>query len=232
MFQEIIRKGIVEEDNMKNLILIAAPGAGKGTLSKDLLSKYDYVHISTGDLLREQVAKGDELGKKIHEMQVAGKLVTSEIVYEALEKKLSDPACDNGYILDGFPRNVEQAVEYDNILARTGKDLGLVIVLDIPKEMLVERITGRFMCKECGAIYNIYSDELAPSQEGICDKCEGELYQRKADNLESFETRYQTYLDSTTPLIDFYKEKGVLHIIDGSKGHKYTLEQVEKLLND
>ena len=216
---------------MKNLILIAAPGAGKGTLSKDLLEKYDYVHISTGDLLREQVAKGDELGKKIHEMQMSGGLVSSEIVYETLENKLNSPECANGYILDGFPRNLEQANAYDKMLENLKGELGLVIVLDIPKEMLIERITGRYMCKDCGAIYNIYSSELKPSIEGKCDKCNGELYQRKDDNLESFESRYQTFLDSTTPLIDFYKEKGVLHIIDGSKGHQYTLQQVEELLN-
>ena len=216
---------------MKNLILIAAPGAGKGTLSKDLLEKYDYVHISTGDLLREQVAKGDELGKKIHEMQMSGGLVTSEIVYAALENKLNDPSCDNGYILDGFPRNLEQAIEYDNILKRTGKDLGMVLVLDIPKEQLVDRITGRFMCKDCGAIYNINNPEMTPKVSGKCDKCNGELYQRKDDNLESFETRYQTYLDSTMPLIDFYKKKGNLHVVDASRGRLYTLEQVEDLLN-
>lgn len=216
---------------MKNLILIAAPGAGKGTLSKDLLEKYDYCHISTGDLLREQVAIGDELGKQIQEYQVAGKLVPSEIVYAALEKKLSDPACENGYILDGFPRNVEQAEEYDKILAKTGKDLGMVIVLDIPKEMLKDRITGRYMCKDCGAIYNINNKEMAPKVNGVCDKCNGELYQRKDDNLESFETRYQTYLDSTMPLIDFYSKKNVLYTVDGSQGHLKTLEEVEKLLN-
>ena len=190
---------------MKNLILIAAPGAGKGTLSKDLLEKYNYVHISTGDLLREQVAKGDELGKKINEMQTAGKLVTPEIVYSVLENKLNDPACDNGYILDGFPRNLEQAKEYDKILEKSGRDLGMVILIDIPKEMLVKRITGRYMCKDCGAIYNIYSEEMAPKKPGICNKCNGELYQRKDDNIESLEVRYQTYLDSTTPLIEFYK---------------------------
>ena len=217
---------------MKNLILIAAPGAGKGTLSKDLLSKYDYVHISTGDLLREQVAKGDELGKKIHEMQMAGVLVTNEIVYEALEQKLSDPKCDNGYILDGFPRNVEQAREYDEILKKTNRELGVVLLLDIPKEDLVERITGRFTCKDCGEIHNIYHDELKPKEEGICNKCGGELTQRKDDNLEAFEKRYQTYLESTAPLIDFYKEKGVLYTIDSSKGHLYTLEQAEKLINE
>ncbi|MDD6879691.1 MAG: nucleoside monophosphate kinase [bacterium] len=215
---------------MKNLILIAAPGAGKGTLSKDLLEKYPYVHISTGDLLREQVAKGDELGKKIHEMQMAGKLVSSEIVYKALEYKLSDPACDNGYILDGFPRNLEQAIEYDNILEKTGKDLGLVILINIEKNELIDRITGRYMCKDCGTIYNMNNPEMKPKVNGKCDKCNGELYQRSDDNLEAFETRYQTYLDSTEPLINFYKEKGVLHIVDGSKGHLYTLEQVEKLL--
>lgn len=217
---------------MKNLILIAAPGAGKGTLSNDLLEKYDYVHISTGDLLREQVAKGDELGQKIQEYQVAGKLVPSEIVYEALEKKLSDPACDNGYILDGFPRNLEQAKEYDNILEKSGRDLGVVISLEIPKEDLIKRITGRFTCKDCGEIHNIYSEDLKPVKEGICNKCGGELTQRKDDNLESFEVRYQTYLESTAPLIDYYKEKGVLHVIDSSKGHEYTLEQAEKLLSN
>jgi len=217
---------------MKNLILIAAPGAGKGTLSNDLLAKYDYVHISTGDLLREQVAKGDELGKKIQEYQVAGKLVPSEIVYEALEKKLNDPACENGYILDGFPRNLDQAKEYDKILERLKRDLGIVIVLDIPKEDLIKRITGRFTCKDCGEIHNIYSEELKPVKEGICNKCGGELTQRKDDNLESFEVRYQTYLESTAPLIDYYKEKGVLHVIDSSKGHEYTLEQAEKLISN
>jgi adenylate kinase len=217
---------------MKNLILIAAPGAGKGTLSKDLLKKYDYVHISTGDLLREQVAKGDELGLKIQEIFKTGGLVSDDIVYKALENKLSDPACDNGYILDGFPRNLKQAREYDNILKRSGRDIGLVLVLDIPKENLIERITGRFSCKDCGEIHNIYNEELKPKKEGICNKCGGELTQRADDNLESFEKRYQTYLESTEPLIDFYKEKGIVHVIDSSQGHEYTLEQAEELLSN
>lgn len=216
---------------MKNLILIAPPGAGKGTLSKDLLSKYPYVHISTGDLLREQVAKGDELGMEIKKVQESGGLVSNEIVYKALENKLNDPKCDNGYILDGFPRNLEQAREYDEILKRSNKDLGIVILLDIPKEELIERITGRFTCSECGEIHNIYSEDLKPKKDGICNKCGGKLTQRSDDNLESFEKRYSTYLDSTAPLIDFYKEKGVLYTIDSSKGHEYTLEQAEKLLS-
>ena len=216
---------------MKNLILIAPPGAGKGTLSKDLLSKYDYVHISTGDLLREQVAKGDELGQEIAKVQASGGLVSNEIVYKALENKLKDPKCDNGYILDGFPRNLEQAKEYDNILKRSKRNLGIVLLLDIPKEDLIERITGRFTCSDCGEIHNIYNSELKPKKEGICNKCGGELTQRKDDNLESFEVRYQTYLESTAPLIDYYKEKGVLYVVDSSKGHIDTLRQAEEILN-
>ncbi len=215
---------------MKNLILIAAPGAGKGTLSNDLLKKYDYVHISTGDLLREQVAKGDELGKEIAKVQESGGLVSNEIVYKALENKLSDKACDNGYILDGFPRNLEQALEYENILKKSGRDLGVVIALDIPKEELIERITGRYTCESCGEIHNIYNDELKPKKEGICNKCGGKLIQRKDDNRESFEARYETYLKNTLPLIDYYKKKNVLHVIDSSKGHVYTLEQAEKII--
>jgi len=216
---------------MKNLILIAAPGAGKGTLSHDLLSKYPYVHISTGDLLREQVAIGDELGLEIKKVQESGGLVSNEIVYKALENKLKDPKCNDGYILDGFPRNLEQAHEYDEILKRSNRDLGLVLLLEIPKEELIERITGRFTCSNCGEIHNIYNEELKPIKEGICNKCGGVLTQRKDDNLESFEKRYQTYLESTAPLIDFYKEKGVLYTIDSSKGHLNTLMQAEELLN-
>ena len=166
---------------MKNLILLAVQGAGKGTLAKALKEKYGYEHISTGDLLRERALVGDELGMKIKNLIDNGIFVSNDIIFEAIEYKISQPECANGYILDGFPRNVEQAVEYDKILEKSGRELGLVIVLDIPKEMLIARITGRFMCKDCGAIYNIYSEEMSPEKEGVCDKCSGELYQRKDD---------------------------------------------------
>ena len=141
---------------MKNLILIAAPGAGKGTLSKDLLEKYNYVHISTGDLLREQVAKGDELGKKINEMQTAGKLVTPEIVYSVLENKLNDPACDNGYILDGFPRNINQAYCYEEILKELNLNESIVIYLSLDKTIAEKRVLGRMVCPNCKSVYNKY----------------------------------------------------------------------------
>lgn len=217
---------------MKNLILIAAPGAGKGTLAKDLKEKYNYTHISTGDLLREAAAKGDELGKKIHEMQTKGLLVTDEIVANALKNRLMEDDCSNGYILDGYPRTVKQAEMYDEIVRELNKDLGLVIVLDIDKELLVERITGRRLCRGCDAIYNIYNPELKPKDEHTCDKCGGELYQRSDDNLESLETRYNTYLEKTQPLIDYYNNKKCLYRVNSNFGSKETFKQVTELLEN
>lgn len=200
---------------MKNLILLAAPGAGKGTLSKRLQEKYGYAHISTGDLLREKAAKGDELGNKIKAMQEAGQLVTSEIVYAALEDKLKSSECANGYILDGFPRNLEQAVEYEKILERIGKEIGIVISIEVPREVLVERITGRRSCKDCGAIFNIFNPVMTPKKEGVCDKCGGELLHRSDDTVETLDARYDTYLKNTEPLIDYYSGKGILYKLDG-----------------
>lgn len=215
---------------MRNLILLAAPGAGKGTLAKELKEKYNYVHISTGDLLRERVLRDDELGREIANMQKEGLLVTDEIVYKLLEDRLMEDDCKKGYILDGFPRNVKQAEKYDEIVKKINGDLGIVIVLDIAKEELASRITGRRLCKECGAIYNMNNPKLTPKVEGTCDKCGGELYQRSDDNLESLETRYNTYVEKTQPLIDFYSAKGNLYTVDSNKGSEYTFEQVTELL--
>ena len=187
---------------MKNLILIAAPGAGK------------------------------ELGKKIHEMQTKGLLVTDEIVANALKNRLMEDDCSNGYILDGYPRTVKQAEMYDEIVRELNKDLGLVIVLDIDKELLVERITGRRLCRGCDAIYNIYNPELKPKDEHTCDKCGGELYQRSDDNLESLETRYNTYLEKTQPLIDYYNNKKCLYRVNSNFGSKETFKQVTELLEN
>ena len=229
---EIIRRDIVEEDNMKNVMFIAPPAAGKGTVSSMLKEKYNYAHISTGDLLRDATKKGDELGNKIKKMQEDGVLVTDEIVYELLERRLQEPDCANGYILDGFPRNIEQAKEYDKILERLGKDLGYVFLLNAPKDLLMKRIVGRRMCSDCGKIYQVLLDgDMKPKVDGICDVCGGSLYQRSDDNEEAFETRYQTYLDKTAPLVDFYKEKGALYEVESVEAIK-TLEEVEKILNN
>lgn len=216
---------------MINIILLAAPAAGKGTISKALKEKYDYVHISTGDLLREAIAKGDSLGKKLKEVLNQGLLVEDQLMNEILEKRLSEKDVGNGFILDGFPRNLKQAQSLEEILNRLKLNPVKVIVLDVAKETLQERVTGRRLCKNCGAIYNIYNPEHRPKIENVCDLCHSELYQRTDDNEETFLTRYQTYLDQSLALLDFYKTKGNLSKVDASGGSSEALSLIEELLN-
>lgn len=215
---------------MENVILIAAPGAGKGTVSKLLKEKYNYVHISTGDMLREAAAKEDELGNKIKAILEQGLFVNDEQMFEILTNRLSEDDVKNGFILDGFPRNIEQADKYEEISKNLNLSTAKVIVLDVPKEILLERITGRRLCTDCGAIYNIFNPDMTPKVENICDLCGGKLYQRSDDNEESFKTRFETYLVKTEPLINYYKEKAMLHVIDAAKGSNYALEQIEGIL--
>ena len=215
---------------MKNIIFLAVKGAGKGTFAKMIKEKYGYAHISTGAILRERAAVGDELGNEIKNMIDNGIFVPNDIIYEAIEYKITQPDCENGYILDGFPRNLEQAEGYSKILEKLNKDLGVVINLTIPEELLKQRIIGRRMCKDCGAIYNIYNPEFMPKQEGICDKCGGELYQRADDNEESMNTRVKTYYEVTEPIIDYYKEKGVLKTVDSSRTPEETFKDIEDIL--
>lgn len=212
---------------MKNIILIAAPAAGKGTLSDLLVKKYDYLHISTGDLLREVSKETTELGQKITKMLKNGELVTDEIVFELLENKLRQ--VDKPYILDGFPRTLNQAYKYDELIKKLNKDLGIVVVLNCDYEILKKRIVGRYLCKDCGSIYNTLTGVNTPKQEGICDNCGGDLYKRSDDNEESFKTRYETYLEKTKPLIDFYEKKGNLYYID-SQTTDTMLKEIEDLL--
>ena len=214
---------------MKNLILLAVQGAGKGTLAKSLKEKYGYEHISTGDLLRERASVEDELGMKIKNLIDNGVFVSNDIIFEAIEYKISQPECANGYILDGFPRNMEQAEGYSKILEKLNKDIGVVINLTIPESLLIDRIIGRRMCRDCGAIYNILSEQLKPLNEGICNKCGGSLYQRADDNEEAMKTRVKTYFEVTAPIIDYYKEKEILYEVDSSDMDE-TLKSVEEIL--
>lgn len=216
---------------MKNIILIAAPAAGKGTLSELLVSKYDYAHISTGDLLRDASRSESELGKRISNMLKNGELVTDEIVFELLENRLNKEDTLNGYILDGFPRTLPQAKKYDEMIERLNKDLGIVVVLNTEYEVLRKRIVGRMLCKDCGSIYNTLTGVNTPKVENICDKCGGSLYKRSDDNEESFKTRYETYLEKTEPLIEYYKEKGNLYFINSSSKES-MLKDIEVLLHD
>lgn len=216
---------------MRNIIFIAPPAAGKGTISEKLMEKYNYKHISTGDILREMASRNDDFGKNLKELLSSGQLVPDEIVYESLKRRLMMNDLDNGYILDGFPRNLNQAKEYDNILRETGRDLGVVIYLDTPKDVLEKRITGRRICSSCGATYNVLTGVNTPKEEGKCDKCGNSLYQREDDNAISFKTRYETFLLKTYPLVEFYEERNVLRKVE-SITPEDTLKEVEEILND
>lgn len=215
---------------MKNIVFLAVQGAGKGSLAKKLKEKYGYVHISTGDILRERASVDDEVGRNIKNLIDNGIFVPDKTIFEAVEYRLSQPDCENGYILDGFPRNIEQAKGYDDILKKLKKDIGVVINITIPEEQLRDRIIGRRTCKECGAIYNIYCEGFKPKKEGICDNCGGTLYQRDDDNEESMNKRIKTYFEVTEPIIAYYKEKGVLKSVESGNGIEEALKQTEKIL--
>ena len=174
---------------MKNIMFIAPPAAGKGTQAELIVEKYHIPHISTGDILREISKEDSEMGEYVRETLASGQLVKDEITYQLIEDRLKKEDCKNGYIIDGFPRNIDQAYEYDKILERLGYDVGNVILLKIDKKVLEKRITGRRICESCGAIYNINDPKQTPKEESVCDSCGGKLYQRSDDNLESFQTR-------------------------------------------
>ena len=216
---------------MKNIIFIAPPAAGKGTMSELLIEKYGYIHISTGDILRGIAKSGTELGNKIANLLEGGKLISDDIVYDAVRERLRMPDLDKGYILDGFPRNLNQAEEYDKILKEVNRDLGVVIYLDTPKDILEKRITGRRLCENCGATYNVLTGVNTPREEGKCDKCGGKLYQRSDDNSESFAVRYQEFIDKTYPLVEYYKKNNALVSIDSVDPNE-TIKAIEGVIND
>ena len=216
---------------MKNIIFIAPPAAGKGTMSERLIEKYGYTHISTGEILRGMAQKEDDFGRDLSAKLKTGKLISDDIVYEALKRRLSENDLDNGFILDGFPRNTEQAREYDKILNDINKDLGVVIYLDTPREVLEKRIVGRRMCSKCGATYNVLTGVNTPKVENVCDKCGAELYQRNDDNEESFKVRYDTFMEHTYPLLEYYKEKNKLYCIT-SVDVDNTIKEIEAIIND
>ncbi|MBQ8871273.1 MAG: nucleoside monophosphate kinase [Bacilli bacterium] len=214
---------------MKSIIFIAPPAAGKGTQAVMLSSKYNIPHISTGDILRN--AQDDtERGKYISSEMAKGHFISDEIILELLTERLSQSDCENGYILDGFPRNIKQAEEYEEILNKLNKDLGIVIVLDIDKEIAKERIVGRISCPKCGSVFNDMIEESMPKEAGICDKCKTKLKKREDDNAESFEVRFEGYLAKTEPLIEYYQNKNILYRVDSSLGKDITFNQIEDIL--
>jgi adenylate kinase len=195
-------------------VLLGAPGSGKGTQGVVLSNKFNIPQISTGDLLRAAVKAGTELGKKAKSAMDAGALVSDDIVIGLIRERLSEEDAQNGYILDGFPRNIAQAEALDAMLEQLGQPLQGVVLLDVPFAELMQRLTGRRTCKDCGAIYNIYLSP--PKNEGHCDRCGGELFQREDDNEETIGNRLKVYEEQTAPLIGFYQKQNKLHSITGT----------------
>ncbi len=198
---------------MLRAVLLGPPGAGKGTQAVRLVEKYEIPHISTGDIFRKNIKEGTELGKKAQEYMNAGALVPDELVVDLVKDRLQQDDCKNGFLLDGFPRTIFQAEKLDEFLSESNLKMNIVINLKVEKEALIKRLTGRRVCKDCGASYHIVN--IPPKKEGVCDICGGELIQRKDDNIETVENRINVYEEQTAPLIGYYKEAGSLVDFDG-----------------
>ena len=217
---------------MKNIMFIAPPAAGKGTQAELVVSKYGIPHISTGDILRDISKEDSEIGKYVYETLASGELVKDEITYQLIEDRLKRDDCKDGFIIDGFPRNLDQANEYDKILEKLGYEVGNVILINVDKKTLEKRITGRRICEDCKTIYNINDEKSSPKVESVCDNCGGKLYQRSDDNLEAFETRYQMYLDKTEPIIEHYKKQNVLVEVDGNDTVENIFNRIDEIIRN
>ncbi|MDI9611434.1 MAG: adenylate kinase [Archaeoglobales archaeon] len=211
-----------------NLILLGAPGAGKGTQAKIITDNFKIPQISTGDMLREAVAKGTELGKKAREYMNQGKLVPDEVVIGIVKERLKQKDCENGFILDGFPRTIAQAEALDTMMSELGKKIDAVININVSEDEIVKRIVNRRICKKCGAIYHLIYDP--PKKSGVCDKCGGELYQRDDDKEEVVRERFKVYRKNTEPLIEYYKRKGILYEVDGTKDIEKVKAEILSIL--
>ena len=208
------------------LILLGAPGAGKGTQADVVKSKYNIAHISTGDILRANVKQGTDLGKLAQGYMTSGKLVPDEVIINMMKTRLVEPDCKEGFMLDGFPRTIAQAEALDKMLAELGIALDAVVSLEIDDEVVVSRLTSRRVCKQCGEIYNTIGK---PSRvEGVCDKCGGEVIQRADDNESTIRNRLSVFHEQTAPLIEYYKKSGLLVCVDATAGKDSVLKIVER----
>ena len=210
------------------IILMGPPGAGKGTQAEKLVDLYQIPHISTGDMFRKAQKDGTELGLKAKSYMDQGQLVPDEVTVGIVKERLAEADCKEGFLLDGFPRTVQQADALDTILAELDMALDCVVNIEVDKAFLVDRLTGRRVCRACGATYHIANK--APKVEGVCDKCGGELYQRGDDTIETVSNRLDVYAAQTAPLIDYYKSKGIMSSIDGSKSMEDVLADIRTAL--
>ena len=198
---------------MMNIILIAPPAAGKGTQSKLISSAYNIPHISTGDLLRDETSSGSAAGKQLKAIMDSGALISDDKIVNLLRTRISQVDCNNGYVLDGYPRNVEQALIYDDLLIDSREKTGVVIYLDIDKELALKRTLTRLICSSCFASYNAATPGLKPKIEGFCDKCGHPLRSRGEDNIETFPIVFNNFVNDISGVLKYYNDKGLLRIV-------------------
>ncbi len=213
-----------------NSILLGPPGAGKGTQAATIAASRGLVQLSTGDMLRAAVQSGTELGKQVKPIMERGELVPDELVIGIIDERIAQPDCENGFILDGFPRTLPQAAALDDLLEKRNKQLDLVIELKVDDAVLIERISGRFACAKCGAGY--HDKFKQPKTPGVCDVCGSTEFVRRADdNAETVKTRLMAYYKETAPLIGYYFAKGKLKSINGMASIEEVAREIERLLN-
>lgn len=212
------------------IIMLGAPGAGKGTQAARIADEYHIPHISTGDIFRANIKGGTELGKKAKSYMDAGKLVPDELVCDLVADRIAQDDCKDGCILDGFPRTIPQAEALDEAVAKMSTKVDFAVNVDVPDQVIIDRMSGRRACLKCGATYHV--EYKKPKKEGICDVCGSELVLRDDDKPETVKTRLDVYHEQTQPLIDYYEKKGVLLTVDGTQPMDDVFAQIKKGLGD
>ncbi len=211
-----------------NLVLLGPPGAGKGTQAERISALYGVPHISTGDIFRDNLKRGTELGRRAKEYMDRGELVPDEVVIGIVRDRLAQPDCEKGFILDGFPRTVAQADALKDMLAETGRAIDHVLNVQVPEDVVVERLTARRTCRSCGKVFHLLFDP--PAKEDTCDACGGELYCRDDDREETVRARLREYEAKTSPLVDYYRREGLLRDIDGAASMEEVLREIRAVV--
>ena len=212
------------------IIMLGAPGAGKGTQAKLIADQYQIPHISTGDIFRANIKNGTELGKKAKTYMDQGLLVPDELVVDLVVDRVAQDDCVNGYVLDGFPRTIPQAKALDEALIKKGTGIDYALNVDVPDENIIRRMSGRRACVNCGATYHIV--HIPTKVEGICDRCGSELILRDDDKPETVQKRLDVYHEQTQPLIDYYSKAGILISVDGTKDMSEVFADIQKILGE
>ncbi|MDY6825865.1 MAG: adenylate kinase [Bacillota bacterium] len=212
------------------IILLGPPGAGKGTQAEQLVKEFGLAYISTGDILRKAVKEKTVLGRKAQDYMDSGQLVPDDLVIDIVKERLQEPDCQKGALLDGFPRTVAQAVALDKMLPLIGTKIDTVVLLEVDESELIDRLTGRRVCSNCGANYHMKFNP--PKVRNVCDQCGGDLFQRDDDTLETVKERLEVYKKQTEPLIDFYRDKDLLSAIDGNKDIEEVFKQIVAVIKD